>query len=251
MNILVIGDSCIDHFVYCHIDRICPEAPVPVLRPYETSSNSGMAGNVARNLDACGAGVKLITNGNNIRKTRYLDNKSGQMIMRLDEDDSCERVPAQWLDIDYSLFDGIVISDYDKGFLTVDDINGIAQKTSGLNIPVFLDTKKSISLNDFSPDIDFFKINMEEWQRLPKDDDSADNYFKVIVTLGPEGAMYAGNKYGINRPVNISNVSGAGDTFLAGLVYSYVKDGLIDQAIHFANECASQVVQERGVTVIR
>ena len=92
MKVLVVGDSCVDHFVYCHVDRLCPEAPVPVLRPYQTTSNSGMAGNVARNLTSLGVDVDLTTNSVNIRKTRYVDNKSGQMIMRLDEEDSCEPV---------------------------------------------------------------------------------------------------------------------------------------------------------------
>ncbi len=247
MKVLVVGDSCVDHFVYCHVDRLCPEAPVPVLRPYQTTSNSGMAGNVARNLTSLGADVDLTTNSVNIRKTRYVDNKSGQMIMRLDEEDSCEQIQWTQVNIDYSLYDAVVISDYDKGFLSVDDINWIADSKK---CPVFLDTKKAISLNKFSPNIDYFKINMDEWMSLPDDDDTRDNYFKCIVTRGPEGAIYAGNEYTISQPVQVSDVSGAGDTFLAAVVYSYIKDGSIDQAIHFANDCASQVVQQRGVTTL-
>ena len=46
MKILVVGELCEDNFIYCTADRICPEAPVPILNPIDTVSNMGMAGNV-------------------------------------------------------------------------------------------------------------------------------------------------------------------------------------------------------------
>ena len=88
MNILVIGDSCIDEFIYCDIERICPEAPVPVLKPTKSKYNRGMASNVVENLKALGAKVDLITNIESIKKTRYVDNRSGQMVMRVDKNDN-------------------------------------------------------------------------------------------------------------------------------------------------------------------
>ena len=248
MKILVIGDSCLDVFNYCKINRICPEAPVPVLTPAHTTTNSGMAGNVAKNLISMSAEVNLITNTSSIRKIRYIDNKSGQMIMRLDENDTCERISIGDIETDYSQYDAVVISDYDKGFLELDDINHIA-KVAG-DIPIFLDTKKPIQLNLFNRNIDYIKINKDEWLLLPKDDDSDDMYFSLIVTCGPEGALYNGRKYPVDKPVPVSNVSGAGDTFLAGLVYEFVKSNDIEEAIKFSNECASKVIQERGVTTI-
>ena len=50
VKILVIGELCVDRFVYCEIKRLCPEAPVPVLNPVYTTTNDGMAGNVVENL---------------------------------------------------------------------------------------------------------------------------------------------------------------------------------------------------------
>ena len=91
MKVLVIGDSCVDKFIYCKVERICPEAPVPVLNPLSTTSNPGMAGNVVINLQSLGLEVDIITNENNITKTRFVDNRSGQMVIRLDENDKCER----------------------------------------------------------------------------------------------------------------------------------------------------------------
>jgi sugar/nucleoside kinase (ribokinase family) len=50
--------------------------------------------------------------------------------------------------------------------------------------------------------------------------------------------------------VEIKDTSGAGDTFLAGLVYEYMASGDIHKAMEFANRCATKVVQMKGVNVI-
>ena len=49
--------------------------------------------------------------------------------------------------------------------------------------------------------------------------------------------------------VEIKDTSGAGDTFVAGLSVSYTKNKDIDVSIKFANSCATQVVQRKGVSV--
>ena len=92
MKILVIGDSCIDEFIYCDIERICPEAPVPVLKPVKSQQNPGMALNVVENLKSLGAEVDVVTNDSIIKKTRYVDSRSGQMVVRVDKNDECERI---------------------------------------------------------------------------------------------------------------------------------------------------------------
>ena len=70
MKILVIGDSCLDEYIYCTTDRFCPDAPVPVLKPESYVSTEGMAGNVADNLRALGVEVDLISNANQIKKNK-------------------------------------------------------------------------------------------------------------------------------------------------------------------------------------
>tara|TARA_R110000824_G_scaffold2372_3_gene11138 strand:- start:1108 stop:1821 length:714 start_codon:yes stop_codon:yes gene_type:complete len=237
MKILVIGDSCIDRFVYCIINRICPEAPVPVLQPLNEVTNPGMAGNVVANLESLGATVDLVTNDETIKKTRYVDVKSGQMIMRLDENDNCEHIDVLYWCLDE--YDGIVISDYCKGFVNEVDITTI---TSQAKCPVFLDTKKK--LGDWCKDVDFIKINKPEW--IASLDYEGDN---IIITDGKNGALYKNETFSVEE-VKVSDVSGAGDTFLAALVYEYIKSKSINVSIDFANKCASKVVQERGVTVI-
>ena len=242
MKILVIGDSCVDEFIYCDIERICPEAPVPVLKPIKSSGNGGMADNVVENLKSLGAEVDIITNDQIIQKTRYIDNRSGQMVMRVDEHDKCERFKGPYETVDY---DAIIISDYCKGFLTEQDIEAFAERAK---CPVFLDTKKQ--LGKWCEDIDFIKINEFEhkknFERLP-------NYpfilNKMIVTIGSKGCKYKDEIYPVPE-VSVKDVSGAGDTFLAALVVAYLKDYDIKKAITFANECATKVVQKRGVATI-
>ena len=244
MNILVIGDSCIDEFIYCDIERICPEAPVPVLKPIKSKYNRGMASNVVENLKALGAKVDLITNIESIKKTRYVDNRSGQMVMRVDKNDNCGRIEVGGLN-DNGYFDAVIISDYCKGFLLEEDINEI---TNRFKCPIFLDTKKQ--LGDWCENISFIKINEFEhkknFERLPNYPFILD---KMIVTIGSKGCKYKNKIYSVPE-VSVKDVSGAGDTFLAGLVTNYLKHNNIEQAIKFANECATIVVQKRGVTTL-
>ena len=62
MNVLVIGDSCEDVFIYGDIERISPEAPIPVFKPTHEESNGGMAKNVANNVEALDMTIYTITN---------------------------------------------------------------------------------------------------------------------------------------------------------------------------------------------
>ena len=242
MKILVIGDSCTDEFIYCDIERICPEAPVPVLKPRKSSGNPGMADNVVANLQALGVEVDIITNDQIIQKTRYVDIRSGQMVMRVDEHDKCERYNGVYETVNY---DAIIISDYCKGFLTEDDIEAFAERAE---CPIFLDTKKQ--LGDWCKNIDFIKINEFEhkknFERLPNYPFILD---KMIVTVGSKGCKYKNEIYPVPE-VSVKDVSGAGDTFLAALVVAYLRNNDIKTAITFANECATKVVQKRGVATI-
>ena len=72
---------------------------------------------------------------------------------------------------------------------------------------------------------------------------------KVIVTLGAKGAMHHNILYRQINPLSTIDVSGAGDTFLAALVASYIESNNISSSITYANKVARQVVSERGVSV--
>ena len=71
----------------------------------------------------------------------------------------------------------------------------------------------------------------------------------MIITRGSRGAEYKGEVYPV-KEVDVRDTSGAGDTFLAGLVFDYLENKDIVKAIKFANKCATQVVQKKGTAKI-
>ncbi len=112
----------------------------------------------------------------------------------------------------------------------------------------FIDTKKVLDV--WARDAKFIKINHQEYlnsQHMVDNDTVLSN--KIIRTMGPHGAFYQDNQYPVNR-VDVKDASGAGDSFLAGLVVHYIKTQNIDESIDFGNQCATSVVQKRGVSVV-
>lgn len=248
-KVLVIGDSCDDVFQYGNIQRLCPEAPVPIFNPTSKKSNPGMASNVVTNLKALGLEVNLLTNKENIIKTRIMDERTNQMIVRIDENDRTSRIENQIIDslksncYSEESYDAIIISDYDKGFLEEKDIRLICEN----NKNVFIDTKKI--LGDWCKDSTFIKINNIEYEHTEYTIKNLDIEHKMVVTYRDKGARYMDEWFPVEK-VQIKDVSGAGDTFLSGLVSEYLLTGDIRKSIIFAQQCATIVVQKPGVSTI-
>ena len=243
MSILVIGESCLDIFTYGECKRLCPEAPVPVFNSTYKVENGGMAYNVYRNLLALNVECCLNTNTNyrQITKTRFVDEKTNHMFMRLDENDkSFENCKVK--KINFSSYDAVIVSDYNKGYLTKDDIEYIGKE----HPLVFLDTKKI--LGSWCKNINFIKINLDEFERTKHilNEEISD---KLIITMGGSGARHKEIIYPVPE-VEIKDTSGAGDTFVAALVTEFIKNRNIGKSIKFGNECATKVVQKKGVSVI-
>ena len=256
MNVLVIGDSCEDVFIYGDIERISPEAPIPVFKPTHTEKNGGMARNVANNVESLDMTIYTITNGNSIIKKRYVENRSGQMVLRVDEHDYCDRIKIKRLqgimNNKYNYYglggtidkiDAIIISDYCKGFLEESDIEHICK----YNKNVFVDTKKK--LGEWIRDADFIKINELEYQKNHEVLSENGLEDKLIVTLGSKGCRWNGKEFPV-KEVPVKDVSGAGDTFIAGLVRGYLDTNNIESAIEFAQKCTTHVVQKHGVATV-
>ena len=247
MKILVIGDTCKDVFVYGKCSRMCPDAPVPVFVPPYTKENRGMAGNVYENLRSFKAvEVDLITNNTEITKTRYVDDLTNHMFVRVDSgEEKIERI-SNLDSIDFGQYDAVVISDYNKGFLRERDITQIS-----LRHPLtFLDTKKL--LGAWAEPVRFIKINHKEYATT---EHTLFNYpqlqNKLIITQGSRGCTHGGLNFPVSA-VEIKDTTGAGDSFLSALVFRYLHNKhIINDAIEFANECASLVVQQRGVSLVR
>lgn len=232
-SVLLIGDSCTDVYNIGTVDRLSPEAPVPVVKIVETFSLPGMSANVHRNLINLNIEADFVHNDTPITKTRFIDKRSGQHLLRVDDEDDV----VQWsgkLPNSLNSYDAIVISDYDKGFLTYEHIESLIESS----IPVFIDTKKT-DLERFQGA--WVKVNELEYSRLRSECSG------LIVTLGDRGAKVP--HYNLECPtkaVEVMDVCGCGDTFLASLTAQYLFTKDIEKAIIFANVAAGITVQHRG-----
>jgi bifunctional ADP-heptose synthase (sugar kinase/adenylyltransferase) len=240
-KILVVGESCTDNFVYCDAIRLAPDLPVPVLQVVKEVNNPGMAANVFRNISAHVDEVSLVTNPNyeQVTKTRYMHESSNHMFIRVDSAHEFEALSYDDLDLNHEL---IVISDYNKGFLS----NDVIQKICENHPNVFLDTKKE--LGSWAEKAAFIKINDYEYKKSkPFLTDTLEK--KIIHTMGSKGCEFDGKIYPVESR-EVRDTSGAGDSFMAALVVKYALTGSIEESLIYANEMASEVVQHRGVGVI-
>ena len=176
VKILCVGDVMLDQYVYGDVDRVSPEAPIPVLNINTRSYVVGGAGNVACNISAIGGMANLVavtgddlagSQINNLLdddqgvinslivgndypttvKTRYV--ADGQHLLRVD-DESIDIYSAQFLDRIFSTVESllgqelpgaIVLSDYGKGVLSSTVTKNIITVAKLLNIPVVIDPK--------------------------------------------------------------------------------------------------------------
>ena len=173
-KLLCVGDVMLDHFIYGSVERISPEAPIPVLKVAREARMLGGVGNVARNAIALGGSVSLVSvvgddaAGRDVErlvaaeagiepnlsvvagrpttiKTRYVAH--GQQLLRADREDAsplasddAQRL-AQILDSEIAQADVIVISDYAKGVVTRDLAAHIVRAARKAGKAVIVDTK--------------------------------------------------------------------------------------------------------------
>ena len=229
-KILLLGDDCTDIYKYGSVDRISPEAPVPVFIPKYDIVKDGMAGNVRKNLEALGCEVKFL-HGETSTKTRLIDTRSKQQIVRIDRD-----VESKSLTVEIPLdeYDAIVVSDYNKGTINYELIEDLRKNFAG---PIFVDTKKT----DLARlEGCFIKINELENSRATSFPTAG-----LIVTYGERGVVYNQFAFGA-RTVEVADVCGAGDTFLAALCYQYLTSLDMHSAIGFAINASAVTVQHLG-----
>lgn len=242
--ITIIGEYCKDIFIYGDAKRLSPEAPVPVFTPTKIVENLGMAGNVFENVRALSldGNYTLLSQNQSIKKTRYVDDKSNHMFLRVDEGE--ENIDKFELTVEIRnkirKSQIVIVSDYNKGFLDYDTLISIGHMST-LSI---LDTKKILN-EDVMNSYDFIKLNKEEYKRNKELCDK--NPHKFIITMGMEGAVYNGEKFSSPAPTQTMDVSGAGDTFTASFILMYKETKNIEESIIYANRMASIVVSKRGV----
>ncbi len=217
-NILVIGDVMIDAYIIGKVDRISPEAPVPVVTVKNRYNRLGGAANVALNIKTLGANPILcsvigddnkgddflqllndlkmnpqgiIRSRNRPTTTKFRIIGNNTQMLRVDEE-SVEKLTAEEqinlsvkiIDIlDQTPVDAIIIEDYDKGCLDSYIIELIASEAKRRKIPVTADPKK----NNFASyqHITLFKPNFKELQEGLNIELSSNN-FEQIAQISQE-----------------------------------------------------------------
>lgn len=173
-RILVIGDIMVDRYLWGTIDRISPEAPVPVVDVRSEEERLGGAGNVAINLAGLGAAVDLIgVTGDDDQAQRLIDLlasqgfgtdgmvkeagrrtsfktrvlSQGQQLLRIDRE-SVAPISSETSSTIQALIEsklpastGVILQDYDKGLLTQELIAWVIQQCNDRGIPLFVDPK--------------------------------------------------------------------------------------------------------------
>ena len=238
LKILLIGDACVDVYIVGRCERLSPEAPVPVFLKKEEYVAKGMSENVFENLkNMSDADISYFSNNSkDITKTRFIDDRTKQHVLRYDIEEDVEPLDINSLPL--QKFDAVVISDYNKGYISAKSAREIASKYS---CTVFVDTKKS-DLSCYEGCV--VKLNEKESR-------SSKNKDKVILieTLGPKGARFNGKHYATDV-VEVHDVCGAGDVFLSAMIASWLTNKDMEKAIRVANACAAYSVTKLGTYVL-
>lgn len=217
LNILIIGDVMIDAYWWGGVNRISPEAPVPVCAVNDKESRLGGAANVALNIAAMGAnpilcsvvgedyqghqlcelmkkqnmdtnGIVFSSNRPTTVKTRIIGNKT--QMLRIDEETDAnislseEKIFLDKIEniINTEKINAIIFQDYDKGVITEGVITKIIEIAKRKNIPVTVDPKK----RNFTAykNVDLFKPNLKELKEgLKIDFDNVDKDVLVEASL--------------------------------------------------------------------
>lgn len=266
-DILVIGEYGEDIFIYGDVERLSPEGPIPILKTdsyTQVLKNDGMAGNTYNNLKVLNPNlcISFLSNSIPIKKTRFVDKSSGYILLRVDENDNIESNPSfseaikKRIEQSKDSLKAIVISDYDKGLLSISELKEIIELAYSFHLYVFLDTKKI--LGEWSKYVDFVKINEKEYLYNYSQSKNSGDYFckSLIVTLGNKGCLYREKKtlthleMPLEKIIEVKDVSGAGDTFLAGFITEYLKSFDVESALFFANRAATVAVSKQGVVTV-
>lgn len=238
-KVLLIGESCIDEYFLGDCNRISPEAPVPILDFYEKESKFGMAMNVKLNLESFGIEVFFLSNNpKKITKKRFIDQKSKHQLLRLDLGKSVSQIKIKKIFFENS-YDALIISDYDKNLLPHKTLEELCSNFKGIKI---VDTKKK-DLSCFSNCI--IKCNSDEYEKITK----FGNNCEYIVTKGKNGASWNGLNFEAPQ-INLYDVTGAGDVFLASFSYFYIKTKNIKNSIKKAVKLSSRSVEFLGNYVL-
>tara|TARA_B100000767_G_scaffold186184_1_gene173648 strand:+ start:330 stop:1781 length:1452 start_codon:yes stop_codon:yes gene_type:complete len=294
---LVIGDLMLDQYIFGEVDRISPEAPVPIIKKNKHQNRIGGAGNVALNLQGLGIKALLVGNIGNDDNGKILSNlikknnlsikglikENGptttktrvmarhHQIVRIDEElISCGPNEAnikkiiKYINSDLSC---IVISDYNKGFLSASFLKKIIQQANRKKIPVLIDPKgNDVAKYSGATIITPNKKEAMELTGLKNfDKDTLNTALKkisknykinsIVMTQGEDGISHITQKkidnYPTSKSKQVYDVSGAGDTVIATLASCLMEKLDLSDSFKLANLAAGIVISKLGTVPIK
>lgn len=297
LNILCFGDVMVDRYLKGDISRISPEAPVPVFRLQEETVTLGGAGNVAAGITAYGAHVSLWgrigqdKGGNDLQDlltqnpliTSFLSRGSGpttekvriisqgQHLLRMDQEEVKDLSHKEEIkilkDVQKSLLSShvLVLSDYEKGFLTPSLCQALIQKARSASVPILVDPKgrdfsKYRGATVLTPNLHELTLALgnpllssedlrEAAQKLREDL----HIQALVVTLGEQGLWVLTEQESFKMPSQARQVFdrvGAGDTVISTMAVGLAAGWDLFSSLFVANVAAGFVVEKRGTSVV-
>lgn len=245
MKVLIIGDIIIDKYIYGSSTRLSPEAPVPIVAQERIVETMGGAGLVYENLKSLGVDVDLYNHGEDSSiKTRVICD--GHYVTRIDDDviaDS-EAVLDKIVNDDFSQYTYVVLSDYNKGVLGAS--NKIIEYINQFGCKIIVDPKDHA---DYYEGAWLVKPNNKEFG----DFGFTDWQGNIITTNAGENVIALIDNQVYNIPVErveVSDVTGAGDCFLAAFVYGLTRGYDYETCLKLAVKGSTASVKHSGTYIL-
>jgi bifunctional ADP-heptose synthase (sugar kinase/adenylyltransferase) len=257
VKVAVLGDPMLDYYHFGRVERISPEAPVPIFIEEKIDLRDGGAGNVVANLSALGCSpIPIFPPAPHSTKHRYL--VGSHQVFRTDRDvdhgrhDGVDFAPQGALD--FSDAQALVISDYAKGWCTRARCQRYIQIARSLAIPIVVDPKGKLWHKYEGADV----ICPNEREFTERDNIHNWVWPNIIHKRGPNGLEWIRPDADYPDQFRISifpaearhvfDVTGAGDTVVAVLAAALAIRCEIGPAAQLANIAAGIVVGEVGTT---
>ncbi len=303
-RVIVVGDIMVDHFIWGKVSRISPEAPVPVVEVARESQMLGGSANVLNNIIAAGGNASIAGVVGNDQMGRWLVEKlektgissegivreerpttvktrivaHNQQIVRFDRESRKAVLPASIeLILDYiksekNELGAIVISDYNKGIVSEQLLEGIRQITKGAGIVTCVDPKRRdlslyrgmdvITPNHLEAEaaLGIEDLNGQEPGKEARLLEAAKGLIEscglkcLLVTRGERGmSLFERGAAAVHIPAmgkEIYDVTGAGDTVIGIFALSMAAGASFREAAYLANKAAGIVVGKVGTATV-
>jgi D-beta-D-heptose 7-phosphate kinase/D-beta-D-heptose 1-phosphate adenosyltransferase len=253
MTIIVIGDYIQDQYIHGKVERISPESPNPIFREIRKENRDGGSGNVVANLRAFGTWVDHYYDimHHAVKKRYVCDN---HLMFRSDNE---QYVINDKIDFDLTGVKYCILSDYNKGYLHY--THRIITQCKSFGCKVIVDPKKHLK-NYVGADI--VKLNQkelvdytdaEDYQRSPGRILRKYQLGALVVTRGKDGvSVYTEDSttHIKEEQHSVSDVTGAGDVFIASMTYYLSLGDDLITACTKANKLAGLSVTKFGTYVL-